>query len=170
MINIFITKKIKKLTKELVRVKTFREYEKIHRVTLLFDIEDLTSVETLVQTLNSEGKDVTAYSFDSKNQSIPQLPETFNIWNKSNLDFWGIPKEADFKIFKGREADTLIDLTKKTSPIMRYLFLNSSADFRVGFNHDNALLYDLLIERNEAQEFSFFVNQMLFYMKSLRTK
>lgn len=170
MINIFIKKQIKKLTKELVRDKTFRQYDDIHRVMLLFDPEDLAVVETFVETLVADGKQVTAFSFDTKNTIYPKLRDGFKIWNKKQLDNRGIPKSTELSLFAENSADTLIDLTKSSSPVLRYLFLHSSADFRIGFNRDNSMLYDLLIERSEGQDFSFFVSQMLFYMKSLRTK
>jgi len=170
MINIFLNNLIKKLTKSHERVKTFREYTDIQHVTILFDMEDLSVVQTFVETLKADGKDVTAFSFASKKSTNMQLPEHFQIWSRNQLDFWGIPKEPDFKKFKGQKSDTLIDLTKNSSSVLRYLLLHSCADFRVGFNHNNAKLYDFLIERNQEQDFSYFVNQMLFYMKSIRTK
>jgi hypothetical protein len=170
MIKIFLKRQIKKLTDNLVRVKTFRDYEDIRKVILLFDIEDLAVVKTFVDTLIVDGKQVSAYSFDAKKNVYPQLPEHFKIWNKDQLDFYGIPKSAGLSAFTEHTADTLIDLTNASSLVLRYLFLHAPADFRVGFNRDNALLYDLLIERSQEQDFAFFVNQLLFYMKRLRTK
>ena len=170
MMNIFLKNQIKKLTKNSVRVKMFREYKDIRQVMLLFNMEDLAVVESFVKTLVADGKLVTAYSFELNNNAYPQLPDNFTILNKENLNFFRIPKSAELSVFKGHRSDTLIDLTKKPSLILRFLFLNSPSDFRVGFNRDNAPLYDLLIEQNQEQDFSFFVGQMLFYMKSLRTK
>jgi len=112
---------------------------------------------------------VRAYSFDKKNIRH-QLTETYHIWTRGSLEFNGAPKKKELLAFAKEPADTLIDLTTKAAPVLQYLFLNVSADFRVGFNRDNAALYDLLIEHTQGQEFSFFLDQMLFYMKSLRTK
>jgi len=170
MMNIFLNNRIKKLSKKHSRYKTFREYKDIRKITLLFDMEHLTEVEAFIHTLTEDGKQVTAHSFVMKKTAHPLLSETFHIWNKENLDFWHIPRSSDIKTFKSSKPDTLIDLTNGKSPILRYLFLNSTAAFRVGFNDENAQLYDLLIERNKEQDFSFFVSQLLFYMKSLRTK
>jgi len=170
MINLFLNNRIKKLSNKHSRYKTFREYKDIRKITLLFDMENLTEVEAFVKMLLNDGKQVIAHSFVKKKTAYPQLSETFHIWNKENLDFWHIPQSSDIKEFQASKPDTLIDLTNGTSPVLRYLFLNSTAAFRVGFNDENAQLYDLLIERTKEQDFSFFVNQMLFYMKSLRTK
>jgi len=170
MINIFLKNQIKKLSKKHSRYKTFREYNDIRKITLLFDMENLPEVEAFVKTLMDDGKQVMAHSFVIKKTAYPQLSENFHIWHKNNLDFWSIPKSSDIKAFKSIKSDTLIDLTNGSSPVLRYLFLSSSAAFRVGFNYENAQLFDLLIERTKTQDFSFFVNQMLFYMKSLRTK
>lgn len=170
MITIFLKQKIKKLTKEYVRVKKFRAYKDIHDVIVLFDIEHLFLAEHFIETLIQDGKRVEAYSFDKKRNKY-QLPESYHIWTKDALTFIdGIPKQQELLVFKKDSADTLIDLTIKSTPVLQYLFLNTSADFRVGFNSDKVALYDLLIEHNQKQELSFFLNQMLFYMKSLRTK
>jgi hypothetical protein len=170
MIKIFLKNKLKKIAREYSGEKTFREYKDIRKIVLLFDMEDLPVVEAFVKTLLSEKKQVSAYSFDSKKTIYPQLPDYFKIWNKNKLDFWGIPHSSDISAFKADVSDTLIDLTKGSSPILQYLSQSSSASFRVGFNLESSKLYDLLIERNQDQDFPFFVDQLLFYMKSLRTK
>lgn len=170
MMNFLLKTKIAKLAKEHVRVKTFREYARISQITVLFEIEDFDKVVDFVDILEQDGKKVLAYSFDSKNLLFNDLPENYRIWNKSKMDFWGFPNDVDFKEFKSLKSDTLIDLTGNTLPLYKYLFLNSAATFRVGFEHDDASFYDLLIERNPEHDFSFFAEQLLFYMKSLRSK
>jgi hypothetical protein len=170
MINIFLKQKIKKLTKKYVRAKKFRAYKDIHDVIVLFDIENLSVAEYFIKTLVQDGKKVKAYSFDKK-RNKHQLPESYHIWTKDAFGFFdGIPKKQELLVFMKDSADTLIDITIKPTPVLQYLFLNTSADFRVGFNSDKAALYDLLIEHDQKREFSFFLDQMLFYMKSLRTK
>jgi len=170
MITLFLKYRVGKLLKSFVRKKIFREYEAIKRITILFEIEDFDKVVDFVDLLEADGKDVTAFSYDTKNHIFSELPANYTIWNKTKMTIWGMPNSVDIKLFKDTEADTLIDLTYHTLPIYNFLFLNSSADFRVGFDNENSALYDLLIERNRAQDFSFFVEQLLFYMKSLRSK
>lgn len=170
MINIFLKYQLKKLSELFVREKIFREYKDIRKVLLLFDIEDLLVVENFVATLNAEGKQVAAYSVDLKKNVYPQLSENFKIWDKQKLDRYGVPKKEDISLFKKETADVLIDLTNSSSLIQKYLFLNASVNYRVGFNRDNAMNYDMLIERNLDHDFSFFADQLLFYMKSLRSK
>jgi len=170
MIKIFLKRKINKLTKDFVRVKKFREYHTIRDVIVFFNIENLSDVVTFIDKLTKDGKNVTAYSFDKSKNSDHQLPEYYHILTKKSLNFDCTPKIEVLAAFTQHQADTLIDLTINPSLILKYLFLNSSADYRIGFNRDKATLYDLLIEYNQEQEFPFFLEQMLFYMKSLRTK
>lgn len=173
MITFFLQKKIKQLSKGYVRKKTFREYADIRQVMVLFNREDLEVVKTFADQLMSDGKQVTAYTFDNepdKKVKKPALPDCYRILTKKDLNFFLLPHHEVVTAFKEYQTDTLIDLTVKPSFILKYLFLNSSADFRVGFNQEDGLLFDLLIEREEGQDLAFFVNQMLFYMKSLRTK
>jgi len=169
-IPFFLKQKIKKLTKEFVRIKKFREYKEIQNILLLFNLENLTEVEDFVHQLTRDGKKVLACSFDSKIKIIPRVPENFIVWNTNQLDIYGIPLQTELKTLTDFSSDTLIDLTTTPTPVLQYLFLNATSDFRVGFNRENAGLYDLLIERNPEHDFSFFVNQMLFYLKSLHTK
>lgn len=170
MIKIFLKHEIKKLTKRYVRFKQFREYNEIHDVIVFFNIENMPDAEIFIKTLIQDGKKVTAYSFDKKNDNALRLPDIYHILTKNALNFGCIPKKNELLAFKRQQADTLIDLTITPSLILKYLFLNSSANYRIGFNRENGALYDLLIEHNQGQAFSFFLNQMLFYMKSLRTK
>jgi len=170
MIKIFLKHEIKRLTKKYVRSKQFREYEVIHDVIVFFNMENLPDVELFIKTLIQDGKNVTAYSFDKKNITALRLPDCYHLLTKDALNFGCIPKKNELLAFKRKQADTLIDLTINPSLILKYLFLNSSADYRIGFDRENAALYDLLIEHNQEQGFSYFLDQMLFYMKSLRTK
>jgi len=170
MVTQFLKYRVGKLLKSFLRNKTFREYGAIKRISILFEIEDFDKIVDFVDILEADGKEVFAYSFDPKNHIFSDLPTNYSIWNKSKMNIWGFPNSADLKLFKEKDADTLIDLTYHILPIYNYLFLNSTADFRVGFDKENSSLFDLLIERNREQDFSFFAEQLLFYMKSLRSK
>ncbi|MCE5174278.1 MAG: hypothetical protein ABFC90_03470 [Bacteroidales bacterium] len=172
MITFFLQQKIKKISDRYVRDKKFREYKDIHQVMLFFNMEDLEVVKTFADALIADGKQVIAYTYDSGADKLkpPKLPDRYKILTKKSLNCFCFPHNDVISAFSKYSADTLIDLTVRPSLILKYLFLNSSSDFRVGFNRENGRLYDLLIERNEEQDFTFFVNQMLFYMKSLRTK
>jgi len=48
MIEIFLKQKIKKLTKDYVRAKKFREYKDIHEVIVFFNIENIPAVQHFV--------------------------------------------------------------------------------------------------------------------------
>lgn len=170
MVTIFLKYRVGKLLKSFVRKKNFREYDAIKQITILFEIDDFDKVVDFVDLLEADGKIVTAYSFDSKNHIFSDLPENYIIWNKATMNSLGFPNSVAMNLFKEKNSDTLIDLTYHSLPIFNYLFLNSTADFRVGFDNEHPLLYDLLIERNQEQDFSFFAEQLLFYMKSLRSK
>jgi hypothetical protein len=171
MLTFFLKRKIKRLTKEFVRVRTFCEYKNVHRVVLLFDIENLSDVQAFVKTLEADGKYVHAFSFESmKKKDAQPLPENIHLWNKSHLDIYGIPQKEKTGAFCRCESDTVMDLTIHPHPVLQYLYLLTQADYRVGFNRENARLYDLLIECVPGQDFSFLSGQMHFYMKTLRTK
>ena len=172
MITFFLQKKIRKISDRYVRNKKFREYKDIHQVMLFFNLEDLEVVNNFVDVLIADGKQVTAYAYNNEADKLklPKLPDRYKILTKKNLNYFCFPHNDVISTFSEYSTDTLIDLTVRPSLVLKYLFLNSFSDFRIGFNRENGHLYDLLIERNDEKDFAFFVNQMLFYMKSLRTK
>ena len=168
MFKFYLKYKIKQLSQKHVREKRFRTYDEIHNVQLFFNMEQLVEVVSFVKQLENDGKVVMAYSYDNKGNSVVTLPTTFHIWKKENLSFFCIPKELSLNEFKSFQADTLIDLTTTPSLIMTYLFFCSHADYRVGFRKGFPHLFDLLLEVDDKQDFSFFSEQLLFYLKRIR--
>jgi hypothetical protein len=167
----FLRKSIRKNSKSLVRKKCFREYKNIHRVLILFDLENAECVKDFAKSLLFAGKEVFAYSFDaSKRGACPVLPDHFHVWNKSHLTLAGIPHQKSLEDFLSEHPDTIVDLCVNPHPVLQYLSLKTGADYRVGFHLENQSFGDLLIEYNTEQGFVFLTSQLHFYMKSLHTK
>lgn len=169
MVNFFLKMKTRKFRKEYKRIKRFRTYGEIGRIHLLFNIEKLDQVIFFVKALENDGKLVKAYSFDRREIDYSYLPYAFHIWNKKHLNVFNLPLKVHLTEFSDFQADTLIDLTVLPSPLKDYLFFFSKADYRVGFNRDFPGLYDFLLELDQDHDFSFFSDQLLFYLKSIRT-
>jgi len=166
-----LVNKIRKITKEFNRKKCFREYADIHRVVILFDLENAEVVKDLAKSLKFSGKEVFSYTFNPKAKDEgPVLPDNFTMLNRKNLTFNGLPQKQVMENYKSLCPDTLIDLTIQPHPVLQYLSLKSDASFRVGFHKEEKAIDDLLLEYDPGQSFVFLTSQLHFYMKSLRAK
>ncbi|MDP4278011.1 MAG: hypothetical protein Q8914_10335 [Bacteroidota bacterium] len=166
MINFFLKAKTQQLRHDFKRPKRLKIYEDIHQVLLFFDFNRINQVISIVDALKKDGKIVHAYTFCKKNTPTPGVPKEIHILTTKALNIIGIPSTEKLA---GLQDDTLIDLTMMASPVTDYLFFHSSADYRIGFHRDFPQLFDLLLEFDQVHDFSFFSNQLLFYMKSIRT-
>jgi hypothetical protein len=171
MFPFILKKKIQKKAKTFVRSKNFYEYAQIKRVLLLFDIDRLDHVQAFVGLLRQEGKEVVAYTFEAKVRKEPLvLPKDFYLLTKQNTDILNIPLKPVIQAFTADKADTVMDLSIRGDLVLRYLYLHTKADFRIGFNVDSPEWYDLTIEAHMDQEYGFLLSQLHFYLKTLRTK
>jgi hypothetical protein len=172
MKNFFLQKQInRKLSREFGRVKCFKEYQDVKRMLVLFDLDYVIDVETFIKMLRSEGKEVFALAFFSgKLKDSPKPSEGIKLWTSEQLTPLGKVKPevmAEISVFN---ADTLVDLLVKSNPVMDYVLLTAKAEYRVGFRLPNRVAGDFMIEYQPDQSFMFLVNQMHFYLKTLRTK
>lgn len=167
----FLVNKIRKITKEFNRKKCFREYADIHRVVILFDVENAEDVKDLAKSLTFAGKEVFSYSFNpNPKNEVPVLPANFTVINRKQLMFSGFPHQDVLDAYKSLSPDTLMDLTVQPHPVLQYLSLKSEATYRVGFHRGEKTFDDLLLEYDPEQSFVFLTSQLHFYMKSIRSK
>ena len=167
----FLINKIRKITKEFSRKKSFREYADIHRVVILFDLEHAEDVKDLSKSLKFAGKEVFSYTFNTNTKDEgPVLPDSFTVLNRKLLTLSGFPQQQVMENYKSLCPDTLLDLTVQPHPVLQYLSLKSDASFRVGFHKEEKAIDDLLLEYDPGQSFVFLISQLHFYMKSLRAK
>lgn len=167
----FLNNAVRKMSKGYVRKKSFREYDEIHRVLVLFDLEHAEDVADFAKTLTSAGKEVFGLTYlPNAKTELPVVPENFKILNSKDLSFTGFPLSDVMENFKAVQPDTLIDLTVQPHPVLQYLSLKCEAGYRVGFQRSEKTVDDLLLEYHPEQRFAFLTDQLHFYMKSLRSK
>jgi hypothetical protein len=171
MFPFILKKKIRKKAHAFERRKNFFEYSEVKRVLLLFDVVHLPEIQVFANQLKQEGKEVVAYTFEEKKRKEPlNMPAGFHLLTGQDTDFFGVPRKSLLQAFTGIQADTIMDLSLQGDLVLRYLYLHSKAEFRVGFNTEFPEWYDLTIETRPDQEYSFLLSQLHFYLKSLRTK
>lgn len=160
---------IRKAQRRHQRIKRFRTYREVSRVLVLFNIENLDEAQALVKLLEKDGKHVKAYSLDKRKVDYSFLPHAFTIWDKSDLTAFSVPLKDKLADVEGFKADTLIDMSIKPLPWQALLHFYTAADYRVGFSCQDPSRFDLLLTTGPEKSLAFFLDQLLFYLKSIRT-
>lgn len=165
---------IRRLKQPFSRVKFFVEYEKIHRIMLFFNREYQEAVIPVIQALETDGKKVFALCLDdfkvNPEQAAAPMHPSIRQWKKNDLTFFSLPKKERIHDIKAFEADTLIDITLKPSLVHDLLYYHTQAAYRVGLSRQDPSKFDLLLAVDDQHDAPFFFSQLLFYLKSLRTR
>jgi len=168
MWNVWVKTSVRRLKKTFKRNKQFKAFEAINRVLILYDYDKQPSVERLVQPLLKAGKAVKAVSWYPQKQHEP-LPASYIIWHPGMVNPGGFPLKKYVEELIDFQADILIDVRMLPNAQTDYLFFQLPIDYRVGLNASLADQLDLLLSCDSRHEFSFFIDQLLFYIKTIRT-
>ncbi len=165
---------IRRLKRNFVRSKCFVDYQDIKRVLLFFNREHLEAVMPLIKGLETDGKRVFALCLeDSKikqEETSLSMPQYIHLWKKNDLNIFSLPKKDKINDVNSFNADTLIDLTLRPSLVHDLLYYHTQASYRIGFNRQDSSQFDLLLAVDGEHDAPFFFSQLLFYLKSLRTR
>lgn len=169
MCNLIMNMSLRRARRKHQRVKRFRSYQEVNRVLVLFNIEHLDEAVALVKILEADGKKVKAYSLDKRRIDYSLLTFAFCIWNKSHLSVFSVPLREHLAAVEAFNADTLIDMSLKPAPWQALVHYHTQADYRIGFDCQDPSRFDLILTLGQEQSLAFFLDQLLFYMKSIRT-
>ncbi len=160
---------LRKAQRRHQRIKRFRTYREVSRVLVLFNIENLDEAQALVKLLEKDGKQVKAFSLDKRKVDYSFLPHAFSIWDKSDLTAFSVPLKEKLAEVEDFKADTLIDMSIRPLTWQALLHCYTTADYRVGFSCQDSAHFDLLLTTGQDKSLAFFLDQLLFYLKSIRT-
>ena len=163
---------IRRLKRNYVRSKCFLEYDEIQRVLLFFNIEHIDGILPVIQSLKSDGKTVRVYCLEDdkvKGERKP-LPADVRVWKKADLNRLMVPKKVCIDELAAFQADTLIDLTLRPSLVHDFMYHHTQASYRVGLGRQDPTRFDLLLAVDDQHDAPFFFQQLLFYLKSIRTR
>ncbi len=167
----FLNASVKKLRKAFQREKRFKEYTAIQSVLILFNPEQAVAVASYIEVLKADGKRVQAFGFfDGKQKEMPVLADPFILWSKAQLTPWGLVKPQDWKTVLEFKPDTLVDLRTKDDAVTDLVSLTVPAAYRVGFHRSENSIGDFMLEYQADKELPFLIEQLHFYLKTLRTK
>jgi hypothetical protein len=160
----FIKKKIKAMLAQPRETRS-ASISDVKRVLILAEAADVSVISDYINTQSSLKSKTTICA---QGTNVPEGVEKVDAKSETNSSW--IPTEALLKRFVAIDADIIIDLSAPNDYVMKYLMLNSGAGLRVGITVEELNLYDLSISLTESTETIEKLKQILFYLKSVRSK
>ncbi|MBO7234817.1 MAG: hypothetical protein J6V13_07495 [Paludibacteraceae bacterium] len=161
--------------------KEFVSYAKIKQVMVLFESvgekEDQV-YHDIIRQLKEDGMQVKAFAYMEKSKNTMYHHDDITILEKKQIGCMHVPEEQIIQQLKNTVCDVLFDFTMHTVLPLQYVMLYVDAKCRVGVKCDKLLKPDFMIEWEENShkerslnndEVKFLFNQMLFYLKTIRT-
>lgn len=169
---------LRQLTKEsdrnnASRSKSLLTFDKVSKVTVLFDTKDYEGVVPFITQLESQGKQVRAWSFSrsynpAKDYKIDRSYKMFVI-NRHHFDGKRLLLKWVNVDFHSWGADLLIDLSHRDNPVTEYLASASRAVFKIGLKAVPAQRYELVCEVKQAKgDIYSFASQLMTYYQSIK--
>lgn len=129
-------------------------FEKSKKYLLFYQYAQLQHMEVLAwqELLQKEGKQVDCLAFFAgKVKELPQDIMAKHIC-RSDLTWWGRPKNAVFKEVIGQHYDVFVDLSTGDHIAAKYLRYGSNASLKVNFGHEKKPWSDLQLNFNLKDE------------------
>lgn len=181
------------------RKKRWVDYNKANTILLLFEsdyIEKNRFIRKIIETLNADGKKVSAWGFLDKKITNTAILPSFRILDRSTIDWLECPKEPFLRELAENEYDMLIDLTLQDVLPLQYVCLYANASFKTGMSRtmDDIIDFKIIIPPPITSEFhseneeedniefkdlnetlfhtdqQFLFEQIIHYLKNIRSK
>ena len=171
MFDFLIKRRIKKDLRSIARAKQFLNLDEIGSAMVFFLPEQYDAANMLIERLREMGKEVTGWTYLPKKYKgeLPKMKCRI-FEEKEDFDWTGEPWSETIDKICTPPCDVMIDLTITPCYPLIYLFIQRESVFKVGvgksFEPD---LYDLTIMQTKKKDSSFFANQVIFYLKSIRS-
>lgn len=169
--NYFIRKKVKAMAgRKGDRTCCFCSLKDARHILVLCNMEDKEAVEPCLKDLRKQNQHIDVCLYVSGKPTAELNPSYMLIQSEKDLDLWYKPKEEVVKKFNACDADLIIDLSRRNNYVMQYLLLQHPAAFKVGARNNDTDLYDLSISLTESTDIKHLIEQLLFYLQSIRSK
>lgn len=146
--------------------------QKAKNIGIICDITDEDSykrVFSVFSKLQNSGRSVWLMGYIDDTEvpffCLQQLAADY-FCNK-DLNWYGKPIKVQIEDFIDRDFDMIIDLSKKSFPIFRYILTLSNAHLLVGSAKEMADLYDIYIEGENLNTHEGLVEQIALYTNKL---
>lgn len=147
-------------------------YAEVREVGILFNMREDANHQVLndfVATLRKDNKNVTALAYFERESSNPyNFP--FEFFRKKDISTLGKIKSDAVERFKNKNFDYLFCINTINFPPFDNILLHSNAKCRIGMFHEGQEAeFELMIAIKENDGEDILMNQMLHYVKNLRT-
>jgi hypothetical protein len=164
------------------REHRFVSYDKAKTVLILFESdynEKNPIIRKIIQSLQQDGKKVSAWGFIDKKEVTSAILPDFRILHHQQTDFFHKPDPAFFRELENLQFDLLIDLSLQLQLPLEYLAMYANAYCKTGLRKTELPIYDFMLDmeslkstleedENPIDEI-YLYNQIIFYLKSIQT-
>jgi len=145
--------KLKKIYREKSSEKHFLNWKDIQTVLVLFDTSHFDEVAIFIKQLKNEGKKVTVYAYQKKDDKKTYLNTSYHIILEKEAGKWfNNPVYATANKLKEETFDAVIDLTLRRNISLEYLLACARASIKTGLKKNDFPQYDLAITASSIEE------------------
>ena len=171
--NYFIKRKIRSLAIQSPhRPHHSISWDKAHSILIFYTIKDHESIKKILNDLRREKKEVHTCVYVPTKDTLPSSTDkrTILILEKKDVNIWGFPSKNTKAKLKAIQADILIDLSHPDCLALQYAALLHACTFKVGINYTGQAWYDLGLSLTDKKDISYLFEQILYYLRSIRSK
>lgn len=163
---------MRRKSKNLQRNKQLFNLETAKSFGIVFQVKDEDSfnkIREYLKLLTSLGKDVFAIAYVNKKETPHQylMHPGINLFNRKDLNWFGIPKHPQVIEFMHKNLDVLVDLNFEYSFPLSWIVKLSKAKLKVGKKSVNEDMYDFMID-TDKNDVDYFTQQLMFYLEQIK--
>jgi hypothetical protein len=157
-------------------------YDKAKTVLLLFESdysEKNPIIRKIIQSLQQDGKKVSAWGFIDKKEVTSAILPDFRILHHQQTDFFHKPDPTFFRELENLQFDLMIDLSLQLQLPLEYLALYANAYCKTGLRKTEFPVYDFMLDMESLKSSDdtienpideiYLYDQIIFYLKSIQT-
>lgn len=156
--------------KQMVNLQDARSIGIIYLVT---DEKAFRLIKSIQKNLSDRKREVMVVGYiDSPD--IPTyciVPDSGYFFNQHDINWLSIPKNDYLNKFVQKKFDILIDLSDDNMFTLKYISGLSVAKLKVGkYSKEHEKIMDLMINAKKDKSIEFFIDQSLFYLRTINNK
>lgn len=173
MLDYFLRRSIKSELNNNNRKHTFLNFEGMHNVLVLFDIQDWEMVSPIIEDLKQHGKYVMPWTIKPKSAQgqtrPPNIPANVRVIDThKDIDWKGLIRPATLTEFDNLKYDTLLDLSLEPNDYTKSLLVRNRSNFCLGFTKRKEKIYDFIILKEEDQSLFDAYEQLKVYLAHIK--
>ncbi len=149
------------------RQRRFLSWDNINRIALIIDREDFSDKRTVDRFIEETRKHVEVFLVETKSKE-PSFHD-WHCFSKKDRNFLALPNNKTFLELKNRTFDVCINTCKADNLFSESLYATLKAQLKCGRH----LIYqtsDLVIEKKDPSGLTNYLNEVVRYLKMIRTE